>query len=197
MVSKPSSSSSKSIMENSSSTQWSAIATLVSIKLNRDNYLLWSSQLELVMESQELVQFIDEMFPTPPETIVKDGKIEVNKEFDVWKRIDGGTDVEFATSLSDRLRCSRGEVMAEVSAIGRAALSTWVPRRTGDGMTGVIVAERLVEGNREPSKSVEGSPEIQCNSLCHQGAAEMDPRLCRHDAGAGAHPNSQTRVGCG
>nr|VVV77252.1 unnamed protein product [Nymphaea colorata] len=69
-------------------TQWNAIAALVSVKLNRDNYLLWSSQLESVMESQELIQFIDGTFPAPSETIVKDGKSEVNPEFTVWKRSD-------------------------------------------------------------------------------------------------------------
>ncbi|KAF3783834.1 hypothetical protein EJ110_NYTH31571 [Nymphaea thermarum] len=69
-------------------TQWNAIPALVSVKLNRDNYLLWSSQLESVMESQELIQFIDETSPAPSETIVKDGKSEVNPEFAVWKRSD-------------------------------------------------------------------------------------------------------------
>uniref|UniRef100_A0A5K0XZS8 CCHC-type domain-containing protein n=1 Tax=Nymphaea colorata TaxID=210225 RepID=A0A5K0XZS8_9MAGN len=69
-------------------TQWNAIAAHVSVKLNRDNYLLWSSQLESVMESQELIQFIDGTFPAPSETIVKDGKSEVNPEFTVWKRSD-------------------------------------------------------------------------------------------------------------
>uniref|UniRef100_A0A5K1AEQ5 Retrotransposon Copia-like N-terminal domain-containing protein n=1 Tax=Nymphaea colorata TaxID=210225 RepID=A0A5K1AEQ5_9MAGN len=64
-------------------TQWNAIAALVSVKLNRDNYLLWSSQLESVMESQELIQFIDGTFPAPSETIVKDGKSKVNPEFTV------------------------------------------------------------------------------------------------------------------
>ncbi|KAF3773348.1 hypothetical protein EJ110_NYTH55522 [Nymphaea thermarum] len=85
MVSKPLSSSSRSIMANSSSssTQWNAIVVLVSVKLNRDNYLLWSSQLESIMKSQELVQFIDGMFPPPPETIVKDDKSEANPDFAV------------------------------------------------------------------------------------------------------------------
>ncbi|KAF3783506.1 hypothetical protein EJ110_NYTH19547 [Nymphaea thermarum] len=69
-------------------TQWNAIAALVFVKLNRDNYLLWSSQLESVMESQELIQFFDGTFPAPSGTIVKDGKIEVNSEFAVWKKSD-------------------------------------------------------------------------------------------------------------
>uniref|UniRef100_A0A5K0ZJK6 Retrotransposon Copia-like N-terminal domain-containing protein n=1 Tax=Nymphaea colorata TaxID=210225 RepID=A0A5K0ZJK6_9MAGN len=74
---------------SSSSTQWNVIAALVSVKLNRDNYLLWNSQLESVMESQELVQFIDvRTLPPPPETIVKDGKNEANPKFVVWKRSD-------------------------------------------------------------------------------------------------------------
>uniref|UniRef100_A0A5K1E0W8 Retrotransposon Copia-like N-terminal domain-containing protein n=1 Tax=Nymphaea colorata TaxID=210225 RepID=A0A5K1E0W8_9MAGN len=75
-------------MATPSSTQWNAIAALVSVKLNRDNYLLWISQLELVIESQELIQFIDGTFPAPSKTIVKDGKIEVNPEFAIWKRSD-------------------------------------------------------------------------------------------------------------
>ncbi|KAF3786967.1 hypothetical protein EJ110_NYTH12593 [Nymphaea thermarum] len=60
----------------SSSTQWNTIAALVSVKLTRDNYLLWSSQLESVMVSQELVQFIDGTLPPPREIIMKDGKSE-------------------------------------------------------------------------------------------------------------------------
>ncbi|KAF3789370.1 hypothetical protein EJ110_NYTH18497 [Nymphaea thermarum] len=40
------------------------------------------------MEFEELVQFIDGTFPSPPKTIVKDGKIEVNLEFAVWKMSD-------------------------------------------------------------------------------------------------------------
>ncbi|KAF3774891.1 hypothetical protein EJ110_NYTH52043 [Nymphaea thermarum] len=70
----------------SSSTQGNAISALVSVKMKRDNYLLWSSQLESVMESQELVQFINGSSPPPPEVIIKDGKSEINLEFIVWKR---------------------------------------------------------------------------------------------------------------
>ncbi|KAF3776990.1 hypothetical protein EJ110_NYTH46832, partial [Nymphaea thermarum] len=73
---------------SSSSTQWNAISALVSVKLTRDNYLLCSSQLESVMESQELVQFIDGTLPPPPETIMKDGKNEVNPDFAIWKKSD-------------------------------------------------------------------------------------------------------------
>ncbi|KAF3782728.1 hypothetical protein EJ110_NYTH24450 [Nymphaea thermarum] len=73
---------------SSSSTQWNAIAALVSVKLTRDNYLLWSSQLESIMESQELVHFIDGTFPPSPDIIMKDGKSEANPYFSIRKRSD-------------------------------------------------------------------------------------------------------------
>ncbi|KAF3774000.1 hypothetical protein EJ110_NYTH54092 [Nymphaea thermarum] len=73
---------------SSSPTQWNVIAALVFVKFTRDNYLLWSSQLESIMESQELVHFIDGTFPPPPDVIMKDSKIERNLDFGIWKRSD-------------------------------------------------------------------------------------------------------------
>ncbi|KAF3778927.1 hypothetical protein EJ110_NYTH42540 [Nymphaea thermarum] len=73
---------------SSSPTQWNVIAAFVFVKLTRNNYLLWSSQLESVMESQELVHFIDGTFPPPLEVIIKDDKSEANPDFAIWKRSD-------------------------------------------------------------------------------------------------------------
>nr|VVW60779.1 unnamed protein product [Nymphaea colorata] len=68
--------------------QWNAAAALVSIKLNRDNYLLWRSQLESVMDSQDLLQFVDGTQVEPPKEITKDGKSEVNPDFIAWRKLD-------------------------------------------------------------------------------------------------------------
>ncbi|KAF3786925.1 hypothetical protein EJ110_NYTH12837 [Nymphaea thermarum] len=55
-------------------TQWNAISALVSIKLNGDNYLHWRSQLESVMESQDLLEYVDGTNLAPSETISTNGK---------------------------------------------------------------------------------------------------------------------------
>uniref|UniRef100_A0A5K0ZIP9 Retrotransposon Copia-like N-terminal domain-containing protein n=1 Tax=Nymphaea colorata TaxID=210225 RepID=A0A5K0ZIP9_9MAGN len=59
----------------------SSIASLVSVKLNRDNYLLWRSQLESVMISQDLMKFVDGSGEAPPEMIARNDKDELNPEF--------------------------------------------------------------------------------------------------------------------
>uniref|UniRef100_A0A5K0VLU3 Retrotransposon Copia-like N-terminal domain-containing protein n=1 Tax=Nymphaea colorata TaxID=210225 RepID=A0A5K0VLU3_9MAGN len=51
--------------------QWNVAVALVSIKLNRDNYLLWRSQLESIMDSQDLLQFVDGTQVEPPKKINK------------------------------------------------------------------------------------------------------------------------------
>ncbi|KAF3788264.1 hypothetical protein EJ110_NYTH21243 [Nymphaea thermarum] len=66
----------------------SSIASLVSVKLNRDNYLLWRSQLESVMISQDLMKFVDGSGEAPSETILRDGKDELNPEFAIWRKSD-------------------------------------------------------------------------------------------------------------
>ncbi|KAF3781176.1 hypothetical protein EJ110_NYTH34465 [Nymphaea thermarum] len=75
-------------MATTSPIQWNAAAALVSIKLNRDNYLLWRSQVESVMDSQDLLQFVDETQVEPPKEITKDGKTEMNPKFVTWRKLD-------------------------------------------------------------------------------------------------------------
>ncbi|KAF3790091.1 Retrovirus-related Pol polyprotein from transposon TNT 1-94 [Nymphaea thermarum] len=67
---------------------FSSIATLVFVKLNRDNYLLWRSQLESVMISQDLMKFVDGSGEAPPETIMRNGGNELNPEFATWRKTD-------------------------------------------------------------------------------------------------------------
>ncbi|KAF3775183.1 hypothetical protein EJ110_NYTH42826 [Nymphaea thermarum] len=68
--------------------QWNAAGALVSVKLNRDNYLLWQSQLESIMDSQDLLQFVDGTQVEPPKEITKDGITEVNPKFVAWRKMD-------------------------------------------------------------------------------------------------------------
>ncbi|KAF3781256.1 Retrovirus-related Pol polyprotein from transposon TNT 1-94 [Nymphaea thermarum] len=67
---------------------FSSIATLVSVKLNRDNYLLWRSQLESVMISQDLMKFVGGSGEAPLETIMRNGSNELNPEFTTWRKTD-------------------------------------------------------------------------------------------------------------
>ncbi|KAF3773461.1 hypothetical protein EJ110_NYTH47963 [Nymphaea thermarum] len=66
----------------------SSIASLVSVKLNRDNYLLWRSQLESVMISQDLMKFVDGSGEAPSEMIKRNDKDELNPEFAAWRKSD-------------------------------------------------------------------------------------------------------------
>ncbi|KAF3785643.1 hypothetical protein EJ110_NYTH27126 [Nymphaea thermarum] len=85
---RPRPSLSRSSMASASSIQWNAAAALVFVKLNRDNYLLWRSQLESVMDSQDLLPFVDGTQVKPQKEITKDGKTEVNPEFGAWRKMD-------------------------------------------------------------------------------------------------------------
>ncbi|KAF3786621.1 hypothetical protein EJ110_NYTH25119 [Nymphaea thermarum] len=60
--------------------QWNAISALVSIKLNGDNYLHWKSQLESVMESQDLLEYVDGTNSVPSEIISTNGKTSSNPD---------------------------------------------------------------------------------------------------------------------
>ncbi|OMO89784.1 Integrase, catalytic core [Corchorus capsularis] len=69
------------------------ITYLVSIKLDRTNFLLWHSQLLPVLKSQDLLKYVDGSFPAPPVSIKdpadKDGSSTIaNPQFVTWTRID-------------------------------------------------------------------------------------------------------------
>ncbi|KAF3792593.1 hypothetical protein EJ110_NYTH11111 [Nymphaea thermarum] len=66
----------------------SSITSLVSVKLNRDNYLMWRSQLESVMISQDLMKFVDGSSEAPSEMIARNDKDELNPEFATWRKSD-------------------------------------------------------------------------------------------------------------
>ncbi|KAF3796832.1 Retrovirus-related Pol polyprotein from transposon TNT 1-94 [Nymphaea thermarum] len=68
--------------------QWNAISALVSIKLNGDNYLHWKSQMESVMESQDLLEYVDGTNLAPSEIISTNGKTSSNPEYKQWRKSD-------------------------------------------------------------------------------------------------------------
>ncbi|KAF3785934.1 hypothetical protein EJ110_NYTH19170 [Nymphaea thermarum] len=49
--------------------QWNAFSSLVSVKLDSSNYLLWRSQIESIMFSQDLIKFVDGSCPAPNQFI--------------------------------------------------------------------------------------------------------------------------------
>ncbi|KAF3773341.1 hypothetical protein EJ110_NYTH55560, partial [Nymphaea thermarum] len=67
--------------------QWNAIASLVSVKLDENNYLLWKSQLRSAMYSQDLLRYVDGSSTPPPERL-NANSAEINPEYIKWKRSD-------------------------------------------------------------------------------------------------------------
>ncbi|KAF3784510.1 hypothetical protein EJ110_NYTH30044 [Nymphaea thermarum] len=67
--------------------QWNAIASLVSVKLDENNYLLWKSQLRSAMYSHDLLRYVDGSSTPPPERL-NANSAEINPEYIKWKRSD-------------------------------------------------------------------------------------------------------------
>uniref|UniRef100_A0A5K1C2B9 Uncharacterized protein n=1 Tax=Nymphaea colorata TaxID=210225 RepID=A0A5K1C2B9_9MAGN len=66
--------------------QWNAIASLVSVQLDENNYLLWKSQLCSAMYSQDLLRYVDGSSTLPEK--LNANSIEINLEYIKWKRSD-------------------------------------------------------------------------------------------------------------
>lgn len=66
------------------------VGNFVSIKLTQTNYLLWKTQMLGLIESQNLVGFIDGEYPQPDQQILSsDGKSqETNPEYVRWRNSD-------------------------------------------------------------------------------------------------------------
>ena len=85
-----SSSSSTSVVNTttSSPTSLTTIHHLVTIKLTRDNYLLWKAQIVPYLKGQHLFGYLDGSTPTPPQslTVETNGDIQViqNLDFSHW-----------------------------------------------------------------------------------------------------------------
>jgi hypothetical protein len=67
------------------------IQHLITIKLNRDNYLLWKAQIVPYLQGQHLYGFIDETKPAPPSSVAahtSDTAAVPNPEFYTWHTQD-------------------------------------------------------------------------------------------------------------
>ncbi|KAF3783572.1 hypothetical protein EJ110_NYTH19410 [Nymphaea thermarum] len=72
-----------------SSIQWNAFASLVSVKLDRTNFLMWRSQIKAVMISQHLIKYVDGTCEAPARTTIGEGNITTeNLAYVMWKRSD-------------------------------------------------------------------------------------------------------------
>ncbi|KAF8408703.1 hypothetical protein HHK36_004767 [Tetracentron sinense] len=71
------------------------VGNFVTMKLTQSNFLLWKTQVLGLIESQEMMGFIDGEYPIPdrqitiPDTEVVDGKnVTVNPAYNLWQRSD-------------------------------------------------------------------------------------------------------------
>ncbi|KAF3779150.1 Retrovirus-related Pol polyprotein from transposon TNT 1-94 [Nymphaea thermarum] len=75
-------------LSSQSMFQWNAFSSLVSVKLDSSNYLLWRSQIESVMFSQDLIKLVDGSCPAPNQFNGEGANKSVNPEFIIWKQAD-------------------------------------------------------------------------------------------------------------
>ena len=65
----------------------SNIASLISIKLDRDNYLVWKSQFLPILHTNKLLKYVDGSAPCPPQFLYVDGNkptTNLNPEYELW-----------------------------------------------------------------------------------------------------------------
>jgi gag-polypeptide of LTR copia-type len=56
--------------------------------LTNDNYLIWKSQIILVLRGYNLMHFIDGTYPPPSILITSDGSSSANLDFQKWQQHD-------------------------------------------------------------------------------------------------------------
>ena len=105
-----SSSSSTSVVNTATSSSPTSLTTihhLITIKLTRDNYLLWKAQIVPYLKGQHLFGYLDGSNPTPPQslTVEIDGDIQViqNPDFSHWYFQDQMILSAIISSLSERI----------------------------------------------------------------------------------------------
>uniref|UniRef100_A0A2N9ESZ2 Reverse transcriptase Ty1/copia-type domain-containing protein n=1 Tax=Fagus sylvatica TaxID=28930 RepID=A0A2N9ESZ2_FAGSY len=107
----PSSSSSSGILstpsQNTSHHSLTPIQHLITIKLNRDNYLLWKAQIVPYLKGQHLFGFLDGSQPAPssflPLTSTEISEPTLNPAFLAWQSQDQMILSAFISSLSEKI----------------------------------------------------------------------------------------------
>lgn len=57
-------------------------------KLTASNFLMWSRQVQALLDGYDLSGYLDGSITIPPPTITTDGVVTANPEYQVWKRQD-------------------------------------------------------------------------------------------------------------
>jgi hypothetical protein len=90
------------------------IQHLITIKLNRDNYLLWKAQIVPYLRGQHLYGFIDGTKPAPPPTLAVTASetttVIPNPEFYTWHTQDQMILSALISSLSETSTCPCGQM---------------------------------------------------------------------------------------
>jgi hypothetical protein len=77
---------------SSSTVTISSISNLITIRLTRDNFLLWKTQSVPALRASHLYGYVDSTISAPPETITEgtgtDAKPVANPEFLRWYQQD-------------------------------------------------------------------------------------------------------------
>ena len=90
---------------------------MVTIKLSSSNYLLWKSQLLPLLESQELIDYVDETIEIPPHFTIENSQTP-NIKHVAWKHTDQCLLSLLLSSLTE-------EAMAEVVGLSTSC-EVWV-----------------------------------------------------------------------
>ena len=94
-------------MTTSSPTTLTPIHHLITIKLTRENYLLWKAQIVPYLKGQHLYGYLDGSTPAPPQsfTIEVDGDVQVlqNPDFGHWYLQDQMILSAIISSISERI----------------------------------------------------------------------------------------------
>lgn len=89
MANSSSSNSSSSLIPPNLSLLLSNFNSLITVKLDSNNFLIWKNQIQNVLRATELLEFVTGSRSSPqPEIIDSSGKSIANPEFAKWKTID-------------------------------------------------------------------------------------------------------------
>ena len=105
----PSSTAQSTLISNTDfpSTRLTAVHHLITIKLTRENYLLWKAQVVPYLRGQHLFQFVDgsSTIPQPTITASSDGASTtiINPEFTQWQLQDQIVLSALISSLSEKV----------------------------------------------------------------------------------------------
>lgn len=95
----------------------SNISNLVSIKLDRHNYLLWHSQFEPLLLNHDLTGFVDGLTPCPDKFVRDKDRKDTSTAFTEWNRQD--------QNLLSRTRATLSEhVLSQVVGL-RTSRAVW------------------------------------------------------------------------